>query len=643
MKNLKIRVKIILGFIFITSILTFLGLFSVRQLSTLHNNTKEITLDWMPAVYYASDINTEFNLLRIKEYKLVLSTSKEEMDDVGKQIDRALNVINVDRKEYEKVVTTSEEKRIYEKFSKDLDKYSEETETIKKLTHENLGENAKQLLYGESFKLYNEIDTILSDISKENYEGAHAAAQRSENSFGISLWVIMIILMISIGLSIVIGLLISNNISKGINKIQASAQKIAEGDLTFDIEINSKDEIGNLKNSVDEVKGNLNKLSESVFTFINLAKAGKIDEIKFDEKQFKGTYREIVSGLNIAAQTINVPLNEVLKTFELIAKGDLTEQMNGTYEGSWNRLKVATNDITHAISNVISEVRDAAENVSTSSQEMTSTTLMLSQGANEQASASEEVSSSMEEMASNISQNTDNALQTEKMAIKAAKDIIEGNQAVELTVNAMRDISEKISIIGEIAEKTDLLAINAAIEAARAGEYGKGFAVVASEVRKLAERSQVAAKEINEVSNSSLRIAEKSGKLLIEIVPDIERTARLVQEIAAASLEQNAGAKQINNAILQLNQVTQQNASASEEISSSAEELATQAEALTSTISFFKINEAGRSGNAVKIKAKSPHKHISYQPVQPQANKMVMKGANILSEQDMSDQDFERL
>jgi methyl-accepting chemotaxis protein len=207
----------------------------------------------------------------------------------------------------------------------------------------------------------------------------------------------------------------------------------------------------------------------------------------------------------------------------------------------------------------------------------------------------------MEEMVSNINQNSDNAIQTEKIALRASKDIDDSNAAVTITVDAMKKIADKISVIGEIAEKTDLLAINAAIEAARAGEQGKAFAVVAAEVRKLAESSQAAAKEIDELSKSSVRIADESGKLLQKIVPDIQKTATLVQEITASSLEQNSGASQINNAILQLNSVTQNNSAAAEEMSSSAEELASQAEQLSETISFFKT-EADNSSKLKKSK-----------------------------------------
>ena len=245
------------------------------------------------------------------------------------------------------------------------------------------------------------------------------------------------------------------------------------------------------------------------------------------------------------------------------------------------------------LSGVVSEVQGASENVASGSEELSATSESLSQGASEQAASIEEVSSSMEEMTANIRQNAENAQQTEKIASQSAMDAEEGGKAVRETVDAMKDIAEKISIIEEIARQTNLLALNAAIEAARAGEHGKGFAVVAAEVRKLAERSGTAAAEISELSGSSVQIAERAGDMLEKMVPDIRRTAELVQEIAAASSEQNSGAEQINKAIQQLDQVIQQNASASEEMASTSEELSSQAEQLQQTIAFFQLNGQG--------------------------------------------------
>ena len=202
----------------------------------------------------------------------------------------------------------------------------------------------------------------------------------------------------------------------------------------------------------------------------------------------------------------------------------------------------------------------------------------MSQGSTEQAASAEEVSSSVEEMNATIRQNAENALQTEKIALSSATDAIESGKAVSEAVIAMKDIASRISIIEEISRQTNLLALNAAIEAARAGEHGKGFAVVAAEVRKLAERSQSAAAEISQLSGTTMDVAERAGKMLSQLVPDIQQTAELVQEISAASREQAGGAGQIGSAIQQLNNVIQQNAGATEEIASTAQELTKAAE-----------------------------------------------------------------
>jgi methyl-accepting chemotaxis protein len=237
----------------------------------------------------------------------------------------------------------------------------------------------------------------------------------------------------------------------------------------------------------------------------------------------------------------------------------------------------------------------------------------MSQGTTEQAASAEEASSSIEEMNATIKQNADNASQTEKIALKSAADAEESGKAVTEAVTAMKEIAGKISIIEEIARQTNLLALNAAIEAARAGDHGKGFAVVAAEVRRLAERSQAAAGEISKLSASSVQVAELAGSMLLKLVPDIQKTSELVQEISAASKEQAGGADQINLSIQQLNQVVQQNAGAAEEMSSTAEELSAQAEQLQETIMFFKLDDADHAGARKKgqtLKAVQPDRKI---------------------------------
>lgn len=281
------------------------------------------------------------------------------------------------------------------------------------------------------------------------------------------------------------------------------------------------------------------------------------------------------------------PINKGVKFATQISKGDLTATIDVDQSDEIGQLAKALQNMVQKLREIVDNIISGADNIASASMQMSSSSQEMSQGASEQASSAEEVSSSMEEMASNIQQNTDNANQTEKISMKASEDVGEGNKAVNQTVVSMRNIADKIGIISEIARQTNILALNAAVEAARAGEHGKGFAVVAEEVRKLAARSQEAAQEIETTSKSSVEIAEKSGKMLEAIVPDIQKTAKLVQEISAANNEMSSGAGQVNNAIQQLNQVTQQNAAASEELATSSEELSSQADELKNLVAFF--------------------------------------------------------
>ena len=413
------------------------------------------------------------------------------------------------------------------------------------------------------------------------------------------------------------------------NTVVGTMKKIAAGDLS--VEITAKDEKDEVSPALKQTIASLRGLVAEADMLTNAAIEGMLAK-RGDSDKFQGAYKEIVRGINGTLDAVIGPLTLAARYVERISKGDIPPEIADEYKGDFGALMQALssmirsmNEVTaiateiaggnlavkvaqrssedklmQALQKMVSGLTETVENIQTvanqvmaGSEELSSSAEELSQGASEQSAAVEQVSASMEEMAANIRQNSENSQQTEKMALKAADDGREGGAAVAETVSAMKEIAGKISIIEEIARQTNLLALNAAIEAARAGEHGKGFAVVASEVRKLAERSQGAAGEINHLAKTSVQVAEKAGTMLTRIVPDIQRTADLVQEINAASNEQNAGAGQINKAVQQLDSVIQQNASASEEMASTSEELLGQAEQLINTISFFKTSVSG--------------------------------------------------
>jgi methyl-accepting chemotaxis protein len=299
------------------------------------------------------------------------------------------------------------------------------------------------------------------------------------------------------------------------------------------------------------------------------------------------------------SRIISRPLKQAAEMAQRLADGDLTAHLDVTSRDETGQLVGAMQNMVGKLSRIIGEVRHAADGLASASEEVSATAQSMSQATSEQAASVEETSASIEQMSASINQNTDNAKVTDGMASKAAREAGEGGKSVDQTVAAMKKIAQRIGIIDDIAYQTNLLALNAAIEAARAGEHGKGFAVVAAEVRKLAERSQVAAQEIGELSTSSVDLAERAGALLGEMVPSITKTSDLVQEISAASEEQAAGVAQINIAMVQLNQVTQQNASSSEELAATAEEMSSQAEQLQRAMSFFTLES--ESGEAAPL------------------------------------------
>jgi methyl-accepting chemotaxis protein len=496
-KNLRIGTKLLVTVMTVVALAVGVGVFSMLELAKVNDVTVDISTNWLRSVSYLSDLRGAVNSHRRAGINHVLATDADTFTANERVMASSESQLKEVGKNYEKVISTEEERRVYERFRSAWEIYVETANRLNALNRAQKHEEALQLNL-QAKKLVDAAIAALNEDIALNNKGAEEVTKHADEIYRAARNLIVIMLVLAAIVGTVLAIAVARTITKALNEGIALPERLAEGDLGVTFGNFSKDEAGRLLQALSRM---VKKLTE-----------------------------------------------------------------------------------------VVVGVATSASNVATGSEQLSATSAELSQGSTEQASSVEEVSASMEQTSSNIKQNADNATQTETIALKAANDAKEGGEAVAQTVNAMKQIASKISIIEEIAHQTNLLALNAAIEAARAGEHGKGFAVVAAEVRRLAERSQKAAGEITELSKTSVNVAERAGDLLSKILPDVKKTAELVQEITASSREQDSGVQQINRAVQQLDEVIQKNAAAAEEMSSTSEELSGQAQELQVAMGFFKVS-----------------------------------------------------
>ena len=663
---MKLALKLSLAFGSCTAIILIMGLLNINSMKSLDLNINQLSTNWLPSIKELGNINRSFNDIRRVQLIQFIAESPEVKADQEKRIKEAMEGLDAAVNRYDKLISSDEERSNFDVFKKASKEYFELHKKIVDLAASGKMEEAVKLQTTGMRSTYTlALGSLIKGIDL-NDKGAAAEAAAGQTAYQRALLLSIILLSVAVLSGLALGFFVPRSIVIPLKKSVDFANKLAVGDLTSTLDIKLKNEIGVLANALSNVadaekgvatlaervaSGDLNvdvtprspedRMLKSFATLVeaekgveDIARRISLGDLRIDVKA-----RSEHDDLMRSIQALVNAEREITELAQKLSTGDLRVSVKP--RSDQDVLMSALALTVERLSGVIVEVQAGAGNVASGSEQLSASAQSLSQATTEQAAALEESSASMEEMASSISQNADNARQTEGIAVKAAGDARESGEAMIQTVSAMKEIAQKISIIEEIARQTDLLALNAAIEAARAGEHGKGFAVVAAEVRKLAERSQRAAAEINTLSSSSMAVTESTGALLNRLVPDIQKTAELVQEISAASTEQNSGAIQVNKALQQLDQVVQQNASASEELSSTAEELSSQAEQLQSVISFFQVEGGGQGGRRALPGARrqQPRASSPAQPPKKAASGVVLA----MSEADESDaRDFER-
>ncbi len=569
---MKIGTKLLGGFVLMALICVLVGAVGWLGMNRLGTDVDNLASDKLPRVYSLGVIKESMGAIaRAERTLMVKGIDPQRVERQNSDIRAALERVDGAWKIYAELPRSGAEAAAWDKFVGVWTTYRQELDTgLVKLNryHKSLDESAYKAglddLFGPGAKSFRLAADLLLEMMELSNQAAQTAKLEAAQSQRRATTTILVTTLLCTFLAFVIGLLLTRSIVVPLNQGISAANALAKGIFTRRLNMQRRDEIGQLATAFDAMSASLQKQADLA---------------------------------------------------EEIAKGNLSVEV--ILASDEDQLGKSLKEMCEVLNNVIVQMMQSAENVTSGSRALAAAAQQMGQGATEQAASAEEASASIEEMTANIRQNAENALQTEKIALRSSQDAAEGGAAVADTVKAMQEIAAKIVIIEEIARQTNLLALNAAIEAARAGEHGRGFAVVAAEVRKLAERSQQAAGEINRLSVSSVSVAEKAGEMIGNIVPGIQRTAELVQEISAASREQDTGAEQINAAIQQLDKVTQLSASTTEEIASTAEELSGQSEQLQEAIAFFQIKRDGglkemparQARNAGK-RVELSHKHL---------------------------------
>ncbi|MEO5331129.1 MAG: methyl-accepting chemotaxis protein [Magnetococcus sp. YQC-5] len=577
--DFKISVKLLIGFFMVAAMTGMVGYFGITNMHVIDLMADEMYEQELLGLSDIKDASLELQNIARSERDLLLAHTQEDRNKYKQSMEHDLNKL-YKKLEISKTKFNSEKgKELMAKLATAMENWKVvHQQLLEKTAKEELpkASEATQFAMGPARDKFDIVEDLIAEASKLKENNAKKEAEEANHIYEQSRTLLINLTLGATCFGILFGWGIAWLINRGVRQAVSITQGIALGDLDQEIKISSRDEIGTLLTAMQAMIGAQRTI------------AGELEKLAVGNLDAKIQERSAKDTLSFSLQKLVAAEKNVADVAVKLSEGEL--RISIKERSDEDRLMLAIIAMVQRMTEVVSEIQTGAANVAAGSEQMSSTSEQMSQGASEQAASIEESTASMEQISSSITQNADNAQKTESIALRAALDAKESGAAVKETVIAMKEIAGKISIIEEIARQTDLLALNAAIEAARAGDQGRGFAVVASEVRKLAERSQAAAAEINAMSTKSTAVAERAGELLTKLVPDIQKTAELVQEIAASSREQSTGAAQVNLALQQLDQVVQQNAASSEEMAGSSEELSAQAEQLQAVISFFKLD-----------------------------------------------------
>jgi methyl-accepting chemotaxis protein len=647
--DLKIAVKLIIGFVIVSliaGVVGGVGVININKINTLDTEMYEkhtATLDDMAMITQCFE-RTRGNLR-----DLLIREDLEGTQSAIKGIENFHKIINESMTNFAVGMIDPREKESFQNLKSNIAQYDQITQKVINLVNENKKDDAIALFYGDGKVLSTKVQENVDELLKIKVEEAKESSETNDETSRNSSIEMFIIIAIGMLLAIVLGIVIARIISNPIKRLVNSADRIADGDINIVMEASTKDEIGSLNDAFSKVVTSLRNLVEEQVTLNGAAAEGRL-EVRGNADKFKGSYKEIILGVNNTLDAVIKPINEASEVLNEIAHGNLKVKVTGEYKGDHAAIKNSVNSMVDIISsyineisevltemsegnmdlsvtrdyigdfieiknslnkiidsfnNVLNDINNSSQQVASGAKQVSDSSQALSQGSTEQASSVEELTASLEEISTQTKQNAVNADDAKLMALDAKRDAEVGNVSMREMLTSMKEINEAssniskiIKVIDEIAFQTNILALNAAVEAARAGQHGKGFAVVAEEVRNLAARSANAAKETTVLIEGSIKkvedgtkIADETAVALNKIMEIVTKVSNLVGEIANASNEQATGIAQVNQGIMQVSQVIQTNSATSEESASASEELSAQAELLKELVSKFNLKK----------------------------------------------------